>query len=55
MPVSELNNELDVNLPSGVFALTGLPRSGTTYLSAVLHDPPSTITMSEAHDLPPKN
>ena len=48
MTACELNNELDVNLPSGVFALSGLPRSGTTYLAAVLHDPPSTITMSEA-------
>ena len=30
------------------FALTGLPRSGTTYLSAVLHDPPRVICQSEA-------
>ncbi|MCZ6782216.1 MAG: sulfotransferase [Proteobacteria bacterium] len=29
------------------FALTGLPRSGTTYLSAVLHDPPHTVTISD--------
>jgi hypothetical protein len=31
-----------------VFLLTGLPRSGTTYLAAVLHDPPRAICQSEA-------
>lgn len=30
------------------FVLTGLPRSGTTYLAAVLYRPPSVITLSEA-------
>ena len=29
------------------FAITGLPRSGTTYLSAVLHDPPRVVTISD--------
>lgn len=48
MPVREIDNESGVNLPDGIFALTGLPRSGTTYLAAVLHDPPSTIALSEA-------
>ena len=27
--------------------MTGLPRSGTTYLSAVLHRPPSVVTISD--------
>jgi hypothetical protein len=31
-----------------VFAMTGMPRSGTTYLSAVLHDSPRVVTQSEA-------
>lgn len=31
-----------------VFLLTGLPRSGTTYLTAVLHEPPRVICQSEA-------
>lgn len=31
-----------------VFLLTGLPRSGTTYLAAVLHEPPRVICQSEA-------
>lgn len=31
-----------------IFALTGMPRSGTTYLCAVLHNPPQVITLSEA-------
>lgn len=31
-----------------VFLLTGLPRSGTTYLAAVLHDPPRVVCQSEA-------
>lgn len=30
------------------FILTGMPRSGTTYLAAVLHHPPRVITQSEA-------
>jgi hypothetical protein len=30
------------------FAMTGMPRSGTTYLCAVLHNPPNVITISEA-------
>ncbi len=29
------------------FLMTGPPRSGTTYLSAVLHDPPRIITVSD--------
>ena len=29
------------------FVLTGLPRGGTTYLSAVLHHPPDVITISD--------
>lgn len=30
------------------FVITGTPRSGTTYLSAVLHYPPTLTTLSEA-------
>lgn len=33
------------------FALTGLPRSGTTYLAAVLHHPPAVVALSEARGL----
>jgi hypothetical protein len=29
------------------FVMTGAPRSGTTYLSAVLHDPPRVVTLSD--------
>lgn len=31
-----------------IFAIMGMPRSGTTYLAAVLHNPPSVVTISEA-------
>lgn len=31
-----------------IFILTGLPRSGTTYLAAVLYNPPGVVTLSEA-------
>lgn len=34
--------------PERTFVLTGTPRSGTTYLAALLHDPPGTITLSES-------
>jgi hypothetical protein len=30
------------------FALTGMPRAGTTYLAAVLHHPPEVVVLSEA-------
>lgn len=30
-----------------VFAMTGMPRSGTTYLSALLHRPPDVATISD--------
>ena len=30
------------------FVLTGMPRSGTTYLAAVLYNPPQVVTLSEA-------
>jgi len=31
-----------------IFVITGMPRSGTTYLCAVLHNPPAVVTISEA-------
>lgn len=30
-----------------VFAMTGMPRSGTTYLAALLHKPPGIVTISD--------
>lgn len=33
--------------PPDTFVLTGLPRGGTTYLSAVLHHPPRVVTISD--------
>jgi hypothetical protein len=36
------------NPPENTFVLTGMPRSGTTYLAAVLFDPPGVVTMSES-------
>jgi hypothetical protein len=35
-------------MPQPTFILTGMPRSGTTYLAALLHYPPKVITQSEA-------
>ena len=39
---------MDPRLKDNIFVLTGMPRSGTTYLAAVLHNPPAVVTISEA-------
>src|SRR5688572_15243382 len=36
------------SMSTSTFIITGMPRSGTTYLAALLHHPPRVITQSEA-------
>jgi hypothetical protein len=42
---------MDLMTSEKLFILTGFPRGGTTYLSAVLHYPPEVISLSEAGGL----